>query len=129
MVMCTTTLKATYRSHLMRIMMRKRTKFLKYLTCPGTKVQALFAQLDALEVQAVCSTLEPVEYTHEQVVMLEGELTNDFYMVVKGEAKVFIEAMKCNSNPTGYVCTLEAGTFFGETSLVTDQPRTVLLPL
>ena len=115
--------RAVYRKELMKIMMNKRREyagFLKKHTRKGA-VASLFkdengVQISEIELCMVASALEPVEFKDGEVVMREGETTNDLFMVVSGKADISTSAL-------GFLHTELEGDFFGEIALVTDQPR------
>jgi CRP-like cAMP-binding protein len=113
-----------YRKYLMSALMSKRSRCLKLIKEAGTKVQQLFSDLTDFDIISLCGVLEAVSFRDEEVVVEETDLTNDMYLILDGEARVCKESMVCPSNPEGYICTLSRGDYFGETSLVTDRPRT-----
>ena len=58
-----------------------------------------------------------------QVVIKQGDLGAEFYVIVTGEAKVDIDT---DGNQVT-VATLKAGDYFGENALLRDEPRTATI--
>ena len=81
---------------------------------------ALFAELDDRELGAVAAVAKPRRYEKEEVVFHEDESGDVFCLIREGRVKVTM------ISPEGkeiILSTLGPGDFFGEMSLLDNQPR------
>ncbi len=80
----------------------------------------LFSQMDDHELSVLRGIMEMVEYTAGQGIIHEDEKGDDFYVLVAGHVQVLVE------DATGAEVLVEdigPGGFFGELSMLTDEPR------
>lgn len=75
----------------------------------------LFKALDYRELLKICDVLRIVDYTHGQRILEDGETGSDLYILLKGKAVV--------SKLGQTLAELPTGAFFGEGSLLDDEPR------
>jgi CRP-like cAMP-binding protein len=76
----------------------------------------LFAGLDERSLQAVAVLAQPVDAREGDVLILEGEPGDSFYVIVDGTVRV--------EHGDRTVRSLTAGGFLGEIALVEHAPRT-----
>lgn len=76
----------------------------------------LFADLDERSVQAVAVLAHDVSFKADEVVMLEGEPGDAFYIIVEGTVRV--------EHGDRTVRSMTAGGFLGEIALIDQRPRT-----
>jgi CRP/FNR family cyclic AMP-dependent transcriptional regulator len=76
----------------------------------------LFADLDEQGLQAVAVLAREVMATAGEVLMLEGEPGDEFYVIVEGSVRI--------EHGDRTVRSLTAGGFLGEIALVDRRPRT-----
>lgn len=85
-----------------------------------TKVEALqraplFEGLSRKELVALARVTEDVEVEAGKVIFKEGDIGQEFFVVIDGEAEVTRKGRRLE--------TLKAGDFFGEISLLEDTRR------
>ena len=96
--------------------MQNRQKYEEFLA----KVKVL-ADLDTYERNKLCDCLKVQNFGPNEYVIREGERGDTFYMVMKGEG----QALKKNeaSGEEEVVYEYKANMYFGELSLLRDEPR------
>lgn len=85
---------------------------------------ALFAGLDDRELAAIAAIAKPRKYARDEVVFHADESGDNFCLIQKGRVKVTI------ISPEGkeiILSMLGPGDFFGEMSLLTDEPRSATI--
>jgi CRP/FNR family transcriptional regulator, cyclic AMP receptor protein len=85
-----------------------------------TKVEALraaplFEGLTGKELEELAKRTEDLDFPAGKVLVQEGEVGSEFYVIMEGEAEV--------TRGGQVVATHGPGDFFGEISLVEDVPR------
>jgi CRP/FNR family transcriptional regulator, cyclic AMP receptor protein len=75
---------------------------------------ALFADLDAPQLEAIDHTFEEAAYAPGQRILRQGISGSNFYVIVEGDATVRIDGEDR--------ATLGRGDFFGEMSLLLGEP-------
>lgn len=76
----------------------------------------LFADLDDRSLQAVAMFAHDTSFKAEDVVMLEGEPGDTFYVIVEGTVRI--------EHGDRTIRSMTAGGFFGEIALIDQRPRT-----
>jgi len=76
----------------------------------------LFADLTKAELEHLAKVTEDLEVEAGRVLCREGELAQEFFVIIEGEA----EATKNGK----HLSTMGPGDFFGEIALLEDIPRT-----
>ena len=76
----------------------------------------LFGDLDDRALQAVALLAREVTATAGEVLMLEGESGDEFYVIVEGSVRI--------EHGDRAVRSMTAGGFLGEIALVDQRPRT-----
>jgi CRP-like cAMP-binding protein len=76
----------------------------------------LFADLTLPQLEAVAHTFGDEVFAEGQRVIRQGMAGSGFYVILNGEAKVVIDGQER--------AHLERGDFFGEISVLTDEPPT-----
>ena len=106
----------TFRRTIMNNMYRKRKTYEAFL-----RTVPILQTLNATEVAKIADSLEPVEYNEGETIIEQGDVGDTFYLMLEGEAIV-----RKSQQPGGQpdeVGRLRPGDYFGEISLITDQPR------
>jgi CRP-like cAMP-binding protein len=88
---------------------------------PGLRASPLFEGFDEDELLAVIQGLRLLTFAPGDVIVTEGEPGQSVFVLASGAVKVFVRS------PEGHdvgVCTLGEGSFFGEISALSGQPRT-----
>ena len=90
----------------------------------------LFSYLDADERQKIAEYLSPVSVKKGTTIIHEGEIGDCMYLIKSGEVGVYtilIEEQDSSPAETDqeqlHLATLNAGDFFGEQALITNEPR------
>jgi CRP-like cAMP-binding protein len=76
----------------------------------------LFEHCSKRELAAIAGLADQVDLPEKRVVMREGRLGHEFFVLIEGKVKV--------SRDGKHLETLEAGDFFGEIALISNVPRT-----
>ena len=80
----------------------------------------LFSEMDDQEIAGIRNLMEEVRFRPNEVIIREGEIGDFFYIITEGSAEVIIrdaqdsEVIVHRSGP---------GEFFGELSMLTNEPR------
>ena len=75
----------------------------------------LFGACGKTDLRAIASISDELAWPQGRAIAKQGERGREFFVIIEGSADVSIDGKK--------VGTLGAGDFFGEMSLLTDQPR------
>lgn len=79
----------------------------------------LFNSLCKQDLVSLAGEFERVTVTKGQVICSEGELGSSFYVIESGEVQIF----RCIGGKTQEIVRLSTGKYFGERSLLRDEPR------
>eukprot|EP00477_Mikrocytos_mackini_P000493 GAHX01000524.1.p1 GENE.GAHX01000524.1~~GAHX01000524.1.p1 ORF type:complete len:783 (-),score=182.54 GAHX01000524.1:750-3098(-) len=80
-----------------------------------TKYVPLFSSLSKAARQEVATCLSPISFEPEDPIVTQGEPGKEFYIIIEGKAGVVKNGKS--------VATLEPYDYFGEKSLLTEEPR------
>jgi uncharacterized membrane protein len=84
----------------------------------------LFSEMDEQEVAGIRSIMDELRFKPGQVIIREGELGDLFYVITEGHAEVLIR----DANGSDVVLhEAGPGDFFGELSMLTNEPRSALV--
>lgn len=84
----------------------------------------LFKRLPKDQHPLLAAACIPVDFKEGQTIIREGDMGSEFFVIKHGEANVFVE--KGNESPVR-VAVLKDGDYFGEMSLLRDEPRTATI--
>jgi len=87
------------------------------------KVQ-LFKLLPKDEQPLLAAACEPVEFKKGSVIIKQGDMGSEFFVIKTGEASVTVKA---DVGEPKKVATLKGGDYFGENALLRDEPRTATI--
>ena len=73
------------------------------------------------ELLAIAQRLKYAPFAKGDVITRQGAIAHWLYMLIEGEAEVFLEA---SGQPRRKLSTLHPGNYFGEMGLMTGAPRT-----
>lgn len=76
---------------------------------------ALFKLLTAESLQQIALTLQEVDLPREQIIFNQGDFANGLYIVAEGEVEISADGHA--------IRTYQQDDFFGELSLLDDEPR------
>ncbi|GAA5806965.1 hypothetical protein MFLAVUS_000314 [Mucor flavus] len=107
--------RVTFRSILMENTARKRRMYERFL-----EEIPLFKSLETYERHKIADALEPVQFDDNDVVIREGDVGDNFYLIESGEAK-FYKLLPDGSQQE--VMVGKKGEYFGELALLHDEPR------
>src|SRR5215216_6062981 len=81
---------------------------------------SLFSEMDEQEVAGIRSIMDEMKFKPGQVIIREGDVGDLFYVITEGHAQVFIR----DANGSDIILhEAGPGDFFGELSMLTNQPR------
>ena len=86
------------------------------------KTVHLFSTMDEQEIAGLRAIMEPAHYVQGQVIIREGEEAQHFHVIMDGAVQFY------TSDADGNELVLDeakAGGFFGELSMLTDEPRLI----
>ncbi|KAI9357860.1 cAMP dependent protein kinase regulatory subunit [Pilaira anomala] len=105
----------TFRSILMESTAHKRRMYERFL-----EEIPLFKSLKPYERHKIADALESVEFHDNEIVIQQGDVGENFYLIESGEAKFY----KTLSDGTRHeVMVGKKGDYFGELALLNDEPR------
>lgn len=78
-----------------------------------------FTHLDYSEIAKVLSLMHSQDFIKDQNIVVEGEKGEELFVILKGDAEVIIKNNVIN--------TLKKGDYFGEISLIDNQPRSATI--
>ncbi|KAI8143474.1 cAMP dependent protein kinase regulatory subunit [Fennellomyces sp. T-0311] len=105
----------TFRSILMDSTARKRRMYEQFLS-----EVPILRSLKTYERHKIADALEPVQFDDQEVVMREGDVGQNFYLIEDGEAIFYKAAEDGTQNE---VNRSSKGDYFGELALLHDNPR------
>jgi len=81
----------------------------------------LFSEMDEQEVAGIRAIMEEMKFNPGQVIIREGDTGSLFYVITEGRAEVIIH----DANGSDVILhEAGPGDFFGELSMLTNEPRT-----
>ena len=81
----------------------------------------LFSEMDEQEVAGIRSIMDVMKFNPGQVIIREGDTGSLFYVITEGRAEVIIH----DANGSDVILhEVGPGDFFGELSMLTNEPRT-----
>ncbi len=84
----------------------------------------LFSEMDEQEVAGIRSIMDELRFKPGQVIIREGEIGDLFYVITEGHADVLIR----DANGSDVILhEAGPGDFFGELSMLTNEPRSALV--
>jgi len=101
----------TFRRILLAKTSKKRQLYESFL-----KEVPVLSRLSLFERSKLADALETESYKPGEVIIKEGEVGENFYLIIKGEADIL-------KNDSGLVGTVKRGDYFGEVALLNDLPR------
>ncbi len=93
---------------------------MKPIVLLGLKQIPFFINLSGEALNALADKAKPVKFAKGEVIITEGEQTQSLYIVISGEVKVLTHY---GENKNVDLVILEPGYYFGEMSLLTNDPR------
>jgi len=105
----------TFRKILMENTSRKRKMYELFL-----EEVPLLSSLEPYERHKIADALESVTYNDSDIIIKQGDVGENFYLIESGEASVLQEDDKGEVHE---ISTLHKGEYFGELALLTDKPR------
>jgi cAMP-dependent protein kinase regulator len=105
----------TFRKILMENTSRKRKMYELFL-----EEVPLLSSLEPYERHKIADALESVTYNDSDIIIKQGDVGENFYLIESGEAAVLQED---DDGIIREISTLHKGEYFGELALLTDKPR------
>lgn len=91
------------------------------ITIADLRRNALFADVKVAELRRILPTLRKEYYPRSAIICREGEPGSSIYIILSGQVKL---SMTENTHTTN-LTYLNAGDFFGESAVLTNDPRSV----
>ncbi|KAI9310614.1 cyclic nucleotide-binding-like protein, partial [Dichotomocladium elegans] len=110
--------RVTFRSILMDSTARKRRMYEQFLA-----EVPILKSLELYERHKIADALEPVQFDDKEVIMREGDIGQNFYLIEDGEAIVTKKQSDGGGATELEVNRLRKGDYFGELALLHDNPR------
>ncbi|KAL9549120.1 hypothetical protein MBANPS3_005365 [Mucor bainieri] len=107
--------RVSFRSILMDHNSKKRNMHEEFL-----KGVPLFQSLELSEIHKIADALEPVSFRDNDIVLKQGDVGQDFYLIERGTA-LFYKTDEHGRQQL--VNEMKQGDYFGELALLTDKPR------
>lgn len=79
----------------------------------------LFRDVPADDLRTVLTLMKAERFAPGEIILKEGDVTNDFLIVRRGEVEVFVT----KGAKHVHITKLGAGSYFGEMSVFDDYPR------
>ncbi len=83
----------------------------------------LFSGLTQWELKAISQLMRLVEYKKDEIVYRQGEEAGSFYVVVSGRFEAYLQSL----DKKKILAYLRRGDYFGEISLLTNEPHSATL--
>ena len=80
----------------------------------------LFSEMDEQEVAGIRAIMQEMKFKPGQVIIREGEVGDLFYVITEGYTEIIIRAA---DGQEVILHTAGPGSFFGELSMLTNEPR------
>jgi HEAT repeat protein len=80
----------------------------------------LFAAMTLEQLEAIHSCLSEQHYTKGEVIFNEGDIGDEMYIVADGQVEIYLSL---NCPEPLHLATVEAGSYFGEMSVLDKDPR------
>lgn len=81
----------------------------------------ILQNLNYYERLVAVDALQPVYYSHGELIIREGDVGDYFYILEEGQATCYKQTER--DKPPVLVTTLQPGAYFGEIALLTKHPR------
>jgi putative ABC transport system ATP-binding protein len=96
------------------VLVRESAAICEFLKgCPS------FADLTPRSLSEVADTMQAVLYSPGTVIIKQGDVGQDFYLIRQGS----VDVLQADGKAQRHVATLHEGQFFGEVALLEDRPR------
>jgi CRP/FNR family cyclic AMP-dependent transcriptional regulator len=86
----------------------------------GLKNIPFFSDLDDEILQSLAAKAKPTKFVKQANIITEGDETRSLYIILSGKVRVFASDEKSKEVT---LLIQEPGSYFGELSLLTDEPR------
>ena len=80
----------------------------------------LFAKLNDQDLEQLAEATVTRTFNKNSIVITEGDSSSSLYIILSGDVKVFVSD---EDGKTNIVNRLGSGDYFGELSLIDDEPR------
>ncbi|KAG2193812.1 hypothetical protein INT47_002562 [Mucor saturninus] len=107
--------RVTFRSILMENTARKRRMYEQFL-----EEVPIFKSLEVHERHKIADALEPLKFSDNEVIIRQGDVGDNFYLVESGEAVCYKQLPDGTQKK---VMVVKKGDYFGELALLNDEPR------
>lgn len=109
--------RGTFRGIVIDISFQKRRLYEGFL-----RSVPLLQTLHDSELFRVCDALQPAEYQPDQVIVQQGQIGHEFYIIEEGTAVISMHQADGDAAEIE-VARISTGDYFGELALIHDAPR------
>jgi len=90
------------------------------MICEFLRTVDLFKHLTPTEITNIAEKMKRRRYVKDQIIIREGDPGEEFFLIGEGSVEVHKRA---DGGAARHLATLGSGNFFGERSLIVDEPR------
>ena len=92
---------------------------MNHIITPDIRKIPLFSNLKADVLQSLGALAKVTRYPKNTIILHQGDSSHSLFIILTGKVRVYV----CDGEKELVLQIQEAGSFFGELALLTDEPR------